>query len=121
MGGKTVYCTYSVIAGEAFVPATEAVKPAVGKKLGAIPDGTSNTIGIIEVKMPFCWMDPKADIGMAELAKGINKTGRVGSVHEGGVHIGMLDGSVRFVPQTTDVNILQALADVDDGVDVSLP
>ncbi len=37
------------------------------------------------------------------------------SPHPGGAHLAALDGSVHFVSEATDVNVLYALADRDDG------
>ena len=116
------YCTYSAIAGEVFVPAKKpADDPGFGEKgnsFATIADGTSNTIAIVEMKEPFCWMDPTADITLDELAKGINK-GRVGSFHPGGgINIGMCDGRVRFMSQTVDTSVLRALGTCAGGESV---
>ena len=67
-------CCYSVIAREGFVPATKAGE-RTGLHMGNIPDGVSNTLAIVEVKEPFNWMDPTADITLDELARGINVSG----------------------------------------------
>ena len=114
-------CTYVAIAGEVFVPATAAGR-ATGLGFQHITDGMSNTIAIVEVKEPFNWMDPTADITLDELAKGVNTTGgRVGSHHPGGMNVGLFDGRVQFVPDTVDGTILRALGDPRDGRAVSLP
>ena len=79
-------------------------------------DGTSNQFAFIEVKEPFNWMDPTADITLDELAKGVNKTGRVGSFHPGGGCIACLgDGAVRFITDAVDSALLRALGDPRDG------
>jgi hypothetical protein len=118
-------CTYSAIAGEGFVPNKKVSSGGFSKgehSFARLQDGTSNTIAIVEVKEPFCWMDPTADVTLEELSKGINvPDGRVGSYHPGGCWIGLFDGSVRFVNQTVDKSILRALGDVDDGKAVTLP
>ena len=114
-------CTYSVIAGEAFAPAKKAGERN-GKHFAAIQDGTSNTLAIVEVKQPFCWMDPTADVDLATLVKGINAAdGRVGSFHEKGINAGMLDGSVHFISQTVDKAILRALGTIAGGESAALP
>jgi len=100
-------CCYSVIAGQGFAPSREASR-WTGMNLSGISDGTSNTLAIIEVKQPFCWMDPTADVTLDELEKGINK-GRVGSFHSGGCNVGFFDGATRFLPETIDTKILRAL------------
>ena len=99
-------CTYSAIAGEGLVPATEA-RITAGTRISDFFAGTSNTIAIIEAKEPFCWMDPTADITLDELAKGINESGRCGSFHSGGCNVVMLDTGVRFLPQTIDKVLLK--------------
>jgi prepilin-type processing-associated H-X9-DG protein len=119
--GRMEYCTYSVIAGEGFKPATGAgTKTGVG--IGAISDGTSNTIAIVEVGVPFCWMDPRADVDLAMLARGINRPGgRVGSAHAGGMNVGFFDGAVRFIPQTVEATILRAFGTIAGGEIETLP
>jgi prepilin-type processing-associated H-X9-DG protein len=116
-------CTYVVIAGEAFVPAAKAGdRHNSGKGFGAISDGTSNTLAIVEVKQPFCWMDPSADVDLSELVKGINvEGGRVGSFHPGGCNVGMFDGSVRFLSQTLDKVVLRALGTIAGGEAPQVP
>ena len=102
-------CVYSVIAGEVFLPATAAGRN-VGNGIATIQDGTSNTVAIVELKQPFCWMDPTADIDLAEFVKGVNKPdGKVGSSHPGGANVVLFDASGRFVTETIDLNILRAL------------
>ncbi len=114
-------CCYTVIAGEGLIPAKKKGE-RTGGTFARIPDGLSNTIFIVEVKEPFCWMDPMADVTMDELVKGINaQGGRVGSFHPGGTNIGIFDGSVRFVPDTINKETLRSLADPKDGRAVSFP
>jgi len=118
MSGKS--CTYSVIAGQVLAPATGANRQ-VGNSFAVITDGTSNTLAIVEVKEPFNWMDPTADITLDELAKGINKTGRVGSFHVGGINVGLFDGSRRFVSDTVPSELLRVLGNPRSGRPVTLP
>jgi len=111
-------CTYSAIAGQGFVPAKAGSR--IGHTFAAITDGTSNTLAVVEVKEPFCWMDPTADITLDELAKGIN-AGRAGSFHSGGCNAAFFDGSVRFIADIVDKGVLRALGDPKSGKAVSLP
>jgi hypothetical protein len=132
-------CTYSVIAGErpgrvfsdddgnpistrtGFTPAAKA-RETFSENFGTIADGLSNTLALVEVKQPFCWMDPTADVTLDELAKGINKPdGRLGSPHEKGMNVVLFDCVFRFVLETTDPKILRAMAGVNDGRKVMLP
>ncbi len=104
-------CCYSAIAGQGLV-ANKKPNPRGGEHTMAwIMDGTSNTIAIVEVKQPFCWMDPTADVTLEELEKGINTPGgRAGSQHPGGMNVGCFDGFVRFITNNIDTKILRALA-----------
>ena len=108
-------CCYSVVAGEGFLPGPH------NRFFGSITDGMSNTLAVIEVKKPFCWMDPTADVTLDELVKGINKSGRCGSSHPDGCNIGMFDGSVKFIPNTIDTNTLRAIGTISGGDSVTLP
>jgi len=37
------------------------------------------------------------------------------SFHPGGIHVSMADGSVRFVSETVDVEVLSALSSINGG------
>ena len=112
-------CTYSAIFGGGLVPNAQ---PGQGSEFtfARIIDGTSNTFAIVEVREPFNWMDPTADISIEDLVKGINR-GLAGSYHPGGFNASLFDGSVRFITESIDVDVLRALADPRDGRVVSLP
>ena len=102
-------CCYSVIAGGSFFPAKEAfpgTKSRLGIGLADIVNGVGDTIGLVEVKEPFCWMDPTADIALKELQKGINAGGLVGSYHSGGIMASFMDGSARFISNNVDIGVL---------------
>jgi len=100
-------CVYAAIKGEVFVPADS------GKRtFGDVKNGISNTIAFIEVKEPFCWMDPTADITLNELTKGINVLGgRVGSFHSGGCNALFVDGSTRFINNSIDPAELRTMGE----------
>ena len=117
--GSTNNCTYAAIAGEAFVPAKEAGQ-ITGIGFAHIADGTSNTIAVIEVREPFCWMDPAADVTLDELARGVNSGGRVGSSHVGGCNAGMCDSSCRFISNSIDLALLRAMGTRAGGESVYL-
>ncbi|MDR3232758.1 MAG: DUF1559 domain-containing protein [Planctomycetaceae bacterium] len=106
-------CCYSVIAGEGLVPAKKAGEIR-GESFARIADGTSNTLAVVEVKKPFCWMDPAADITLDELSKGIN-VGRAGSYHPNGINAALFDGSVRFIANDVAKKILKALGTCNGG------
>ena len=114
---ENMNCTYSTIAGAALRPALPERGQTPRDTFSYWQDSTSNQIVVVEVKEPFCWMDPSADVDLDELAKGINKPeGRVGSSHVGGMNIGMGDGSVRFVEEAMDSAMLRAWGDPSDGL-----
>jgi hypothetical protein len=99
-------CTYSLIKDNRYG------FPEGGKTIGfhSITDGTSNTIAVIEVKKPFCWMDPNADVMLDDLAKGINVSDEhVGSFHPGGCNMCLIDSSVKFVSDTIAPEVLRAI------------
>ena len=110
-------CTYSAIAGEAFVPAAAEGK-RVGKTFKDVTAGLSNTMGVVEVAVPFCWMDPSKDMDLETLAKGINRQGgQAGSSHAGGANALMLDGSVRLMSPMMDAATLRTLGSIADKPD----
>ena len=109
-------CSYSAIAGGIFIPATKA-ESVVGMKFKDITDGLSNTLAVVEVEVPFCWMDPTADVTLEEFVQGI----RVGSNHTGGYNGLFMDGSVRFVAHPTSPGTLRALATPAGDENVVLP
>ena len=114
-------CHYSIVQGGAFKPAKKAGM-LTGESFGVIRDGLSNTVGIVEVREPFCWMDPTADVTMDDVSDGI-ATGkpvrpgqaRIGSHHAGGCNMARCDGAVYFVPSSTPMQELKALATPDGG------
>ena len=65
-------------------------------------------------------MNPTADVTLGELVRGINGAGRCGSFHPNGCHIGLVDGSVRFIPNDIDANALRAVGTRDGGEVTSL-
>ncbi|MDR1484799.1 MAG: DUF1559 domain-containing protein [Planctomycetaceae bacterium] len=108
-------CSYAVIAGQPLVPKK-------GVAIDKIPDGTSNTVSVVEVKEPFCWMDPKADITLEDFVKGINsKDGVVGSQHIKGANVGLWDGSSKFLDNSTTPAVLKAIGTANGGEAVAIP
>jgi hypothetical protein len=102
----TVYC---MIVGE------KAFGKIDGKAYDLIPDGFSNTIGIVERATPVCWMSPE-DVTIEDAAKGINKTPNgIGSEHENGANVGIMDGSTRFLKNDFPLDTLKKLITADAG------
>ena len=116
--GGSGLTAYSAIAGEGLVPATAAGR-MTGRGLRDITDGTSNTIAIVEVRQGFNWMDPTADVTLDDLVNEFHRFGRVGSFHTGGMDAARFDGSVFFIPETIDRQILRALGTIAGGESVS--
>ncbi|MDR1383501.1 MAG: DUF1559 domain-containing protein [Planctomycetaceae bacterium] len=83
----------------------------------SITDGLSSTLLVIEVKEPFCWMNPTADKTFNDLEKiGTER----GSYHINGFNIALMDGTVRFVSNTVDPQVLSAIGTRDGGESLSL-
>jgi hypothetical protein len=117
-------CCYSAIAGEGFIPAKKTGHDGMRSAgtFARIADGTSNTLAVVEVKQPFCWMNPTADITPDELLKGINtEDGRVGSFHAGGINAVFFDGAVKFLPSNIPKEILKAFGTCSGGESVNYP
>jgi prepilin-type processing-associated H-X9-DG protein len=92
-------------------------------RLSDVRDGASNTIMIVEVTgSGIHWMEPR-DLSVEEIQRGINDgSGQwISSKHPGGFNAALCDGSVRFLSQTIDRELLRRLIDPSDGEGVSMP
>jgi prepilin-type processing-associated H-X9-DG protein len=85
-----------------------------GTRIAEITDGTSNTIMIVEAKRPIPWTKPEDVI----FADGMPKDA-IGGLHPGGFNVGMGDGSVRFLRDTVNKVVLQALFSRSSGEVIS--
>jgi prepilin-type processing-associated H-X9-DG protein len=94
-----------------------------GLNLRNVTDGTSNTIAIVEAcGVPIVWTEPR-DIDLAEQDVGVNLPGRqpgqssgvISSYHPAGGHVAMADGSVRFVSDQIDPQVLKAALTANGG------
>lgn len=100
---------YQVIAGPgtAFDPARQtqsAPGTTLGIRLNEVPDGTSNTILVMEGANPVEWTRPD------DLPYQPNgPMPALGSKHPGGENALMMDGSVRFFKQAVSEAVLRAL------------
>src|SRR5205823_5030199 len=90
-----------------------AMRPGV-YTIGNIPDGTSNTIAVLEAADPVIWMKPD-DVMFPdkELPKDFRK--KFGGQFSGGFHALLWDGSVRFVPDSVSDQTLGYALCPDDG------
>ena len=107
-------------------------------KMGSVTDGTSNTIMFAETTREIAngdgvpwgyrgWGQSGADVtgglnvwdipsGSTNPAVGVlNSWGQVGSLHTGGAHITLADGSVRFISENINYSTLLNLARMSDG------
>ena len=118
-------CTYAAVIGEVFAPAARR-----DSLTGRSSWGKMNTLAIVEVKEPFNWMDPTADITLDELTKGINAGGRVGSNHSGGANVVLLvcdpsqdvmDARAHFLRNDVSGNALRAGAGITGGEALVVP
>ena len=106
-------CCYTVIVGE-----HTAFPGAKGVSMAQIPDGTSNTLMVAERLEPVCWMDPTCEVTLEEILEqgGINNGWEgLGSRHTGGINAAFCDGSVQFISNTIDLEVLKNLILRDDG------
>ena len=69
-------CSYSVIAGGSFFPA-ESAGSITGLKIEDMSNEFWSTVALVEVKEPFNWMDPTADVTLEEFIRGE----RIGGQH----------------------------------------
>lgn len=103
--------TYCMVVGEDTLGKTDGN----GIKLRQITDGTSNTIGVLERKTSECWMAP-VDITQKDTYFGINRRHNgIGSEHTEGVNAAYCDGSVRFISETIDLDVLKAILSIAGG------
>jgi len=91
-----------------------------GVSLGAVTDGTANTLTVVEAVSPVRWSKPE-DLSLASSAPALG----MGSKHPGGFDAAMADGSVRFIRSSTANPIspqeLKALVTRDGGERVARP
>jgi hypothetical protein len=115
------YSSYSMPTGSHSVGANPQ-----GTKLGAITDGSSNTLLVVEAcGARIVWTDPR-DVNIQTQPAGINlngprsgeSAGWLSSHHSHGAHTLFGDGSVRFIHDKIDPNLLQKLATIDGGEEI---
>lgn len=83
-----------------------------------IIDGTSNTMLVAEACMlGIPWMKPQ-DIDVASFTA-VGDPGGVSSSHRGGVHMLMADGSVHFISNAIDPNVVKGMTTRDGGEQIN--
>ena len=90
-------------------------QPTEGVKIREITDTTSNTLVIVEAKRDIPWTKPE-DISHSS-DKDLPK---FGGWHDGGFHALRGDGSVTFISQSIDENLLRALITRDGGETIQI-
>jgi prepilin-type processing-associated H-X9-DG protein len=88
-----------------------------GRKFAEITDGTSNTIMVVEVDNSTTpWAEPK-DLKFDDIDFKINGTRRqgIGSDHPGGINAAFCDGSVRFLRDSINPQLVKAMLTIDGG------
>ncbi|MGL6194599.1 MAG: DUF1559 domain-containing protein [Thermoguttaceae bacterium] len=108
------------------VTGKETVFIGPGKWIGmsAITDGTSNTIMFSERSKPMNWMDPACDVPFEVACKGINVDendglGSPAGTKLNGINVAICDGSVKFISDTVNPDILKALFTKSGGESMS--
>lgn len=112
--------------------------------ISSIKDGSSNTLMVCETAREVAngeapawgmrgWVTTGGDIdhgiNVWDVPSGsttptvgnLDNWGFVGSLHVGGAHFGLADGSVRFISENTDLNVLKRLGTISDGQVVEVP
>lgn len=117
--GKT---NYLGLAGEKgiFVKAEGAARNGLAMGIGfaAVTDGTSNTAAVVEVDDDRATIWTKPDDFEPDVDDVLKF---LGNLQAGGFNMGMMDGSVRFIGNTIDRNVLKAIFTRNGGEAVQLP
>ncbi|WP_232107187.1 DUF1559 domain-containing protein [Gimesia alba] len=95
---KSTNASYFVVTGPGTVFGNKT-----GIKLSEILGGTSNTIAVFEAKRDIPWTKP------ADIPFDGKKVPEFGGFHQGGAHVGLCDGSVRFLSELTNKDFLKTL------------
>jgi len=90
LGNPRRDCSYSAVAGGSFVPAKES-ESILGLQFGDFTKGLSNTLAILEVAEPFCWMDPTADVSLDDFVQNGMDVCHSNTVN----NVALMDGSIR--------------------------
>jgi hypothetical protein len=99
--------SYSIIAGQnSAFPAGQGM---------SLDESELNRILVVEREKPVGWMEPTSELARSTAIEGINRRRAeqdgIGSPHPGGLNVGLLDGSSRFIVGTIDQQTLQSLLD----------
>ena len=109
--------TYMMVVG----PGTISDGPGT-TRLDDVADGPSETILVVEGNASGVkWLEPK-DVLVEETDFGVNSSEEgVFSDHFGGAHVLFCDGSVRFLSDMTDPDVLRGMTTIDGGETADSP
>ena len=101
----------------AVVTSNSCIRATEPRLLSEITDGVSNTLMVIEADLDHAvhWMSPR-DADEA-LLLAINEKSKL--AHTGGIHVALVDGSVRFLNATVPASTLRALISIAGKDDAS--
>ena len=88
-------------------------------RIRSITDGTSNTIMLANSAEPVRYLQGSETMSGLSEKPYINGPDGFGSPHAGGMHVLLADGSVRFVSESIDSTVMEALATKAGGEIVS--
>lgn len=85
-------------------------------KLSDVTDGTSNTIMFGELaNSDIHWMEPR-DLQFNAISNRMNTSGAgLSNVHNGGAYTALVDGSIRYLSEEIDPDVLRALMTKNGG------
>ena len=89
---------------------------SVPTKLQELPDGSSNTLLLVEThRSGVLWTEPR-DLHVTQMARGVNAPAGQGiSGPHHGANVVFADGSVHFLSPDVAPEVVEALITIDDG------
>ena len=104
---------YRGVGGVSGVMGVNAEGKSVGRRIGSITDGTSNTIMFIECPdhMAVPWTKPDGGINPAKVSPW-----QLQGNYRGGFSTSFCDGSTRWIETTLGAETFKALLGFDDGI-----
>ena len=93
------------------------------RKIAEITDGPADTIMLVEVADSATWWAEPEDLYFDKLNFTINagKRSEISSYHPHGANVAFCDGSVRFLKDSTNPQLVKAMLTIDGGENVPSP